>query len=133
MNFYTKHILPRLLNTAMNTMAADSERSEIASQAHGETVEIGFGSGLNLPHYRSVTKLFAVDPSKELFAYAKERIDTAPFPVEYIPASAEKLPFDDASIDSVVSTWSLCSIPRADLAMQEVARISEARRFIYFY
>ncbi len=101
----------------------DQFRKEMVKFAQGIVVEIGFGSGLNLPYYEGVSKLYAVDPSEAMFNLAEERLKSFRFPFEYIQGSAEHIALADASIDNVVSTWSLCSIPNLDLALSEVKRI----------
>lgn len=124
MNFYNKYILPRLINRVMQTEAELTERKIYLSKATGETLEIGFGSGVNLPYYGvHVSKLYAVDPSKELWQLAEERVKKANFPVKFINGSAEKLPFADQSFDTVVSTWALCTIPNPAAALKEVRRV----------
>ena len=101
----------------------EKHRPAVAVQALGTVLEIGFGSGLNLPHYTNILKLYALDPSLELHNLAKRRIRTVSFPVKYIQASAESIPLVDNSIDTVVSTWTLCSIPNPDLALKEIFRV----------
>lgn len=98
-------------------------RLGVVSQASGLVLEIGFGSGLNLPYYNNITKLYALDPSIELFEFAKRKIRNSSFSVEYITASAEKIPLTDNSFDSVVSTWTLCSIPTPKVALKEIFRV----------
>ena len=120
---YNKYILPKLLDRNMRSSEFNETREEVVKQAHGAVLEIGFGSGYNLPFYKNVTKLFALDPSLELFSYAKERVASASFPVEYLQNSAEKIPLEDNSIDAVVSTWSLCSIPDLPKALKEIKRV----------
>lgn len=107
----------------MKKVASEKERSSIIKHASGSVLEIGFGSGLNLPYYKNVTKLYALEPSLELFTYAQDRIHNAAFPVDYIQASAEKIPLPDSSIDTIVSTWTLCTIPHPELALKEIARV----------
>lgn len=107
-------------------------RREVASQASGMVLEIGFGSGYNLPFYKEVKKLYALDPSVELFAYAKNRIEAASFPVLYLQNSAEKIPLENNSIDTVVSTWSLCSISDLPRALKEIKRVLKPNgRFLF--
>ncbi len=101
----------------------DKYRPLVAGRVSGIVLEIGFGSGLNLPYYENVDKLYALDPSKELYDLANERIKKASFPVEYLQASAEHIPLPDNSADAVISTWSLCSIPYPDLALKEILRV----------
>jgi len=107
-------------------------RKEVANQASGTVLEIGFGSGYNLPFYKDINKLYALDPSLELFVYAKNHIASASFPVEYLQNSAEKIPLEDSSIDTVVSTWSLCSIPDLPKALKEIKRVLKpSGRFLF--
>ncbi|MDB5204758.1 MAG: methyltransferase [Candidatus Taylorbacteria bacterium] len=122
-NLYNKYILPRLLNRDMRSTEFNETRSKTVSPAQGIVLEIGFGSGFNLPFYKNTTKLYALDPSRELFEYAKDRIKSSPFPVEYLQHSAENIPLQDNSIDAVVSTWTLCSIPDLTKALKEVRRV----------
>ena len=123
MNFYNKYILPKFLNFVLDKTKMNKHRPDIANQATGVVLEIGFGSGLNLPYYKNITKLYALDPSQGLYDIAKKRIEQVNFQVEHIQASAEKIPLADNSIDTVVSTWTLCSISNPNLALKEVLRI----------
>lgn len=123
MNFYNKYILPKLINLAMRKKEVDGLRPEVISEAEGLVLEIGFGSGFNLPYYKNISKLYALDPSLELYQLARERIKKVSFPVEYFGVSAEQIPLDTNSIDAVISTWSLCSVPRPEIALQEVFRV----------
>ena len=130
--FYNQYILPRLLDRDMRPVEFNETRAEVVSQASGTVLEIGFGSGYNLPFYKEIEKLYALDPSLELFAYAKYRIASAPFPVEYLRNSAEKIPLEDNSIDTAVSTWSLCSIPDLPKALKEIKRVLKPNgKFIF--
>ncbi len=123
MNFYNKYILPKYLNLKMKNRDLEKYRIDIASGASGTVLEIGFGSGLNLPYYTNVSKLYALDPSPELYDLALERIKKVSFPIEYLRASAVYIPLPDNYLDSVVSTWSLCSIPTPEIALKEVLRV----------
>lgn len=107
----------------MRPVEFNDTRAQAVDSAQGIVLEIGFGSGYNLPFYKNVKKLYALDPSQELFAYATDRIASVQFPVEYLPNSAEHIPLRDNSIDTVVSTWSLCSIPNLEKAMKEIQRV----------
>ena len=107
----------------MKKEVLQTERPGVIEHASGNVLEIGFGSGLNLPFYKNITKLYAVDPSLELYSLAKKEISKMSFPVEYNQVSAEQLPFPDSFFDSVVSTWTLCSIPRPEFALKEIARV----------
>jgi len=92
--------------------------------ARGVVLEVGIGSGLNLPFYtRDVTRLYGIDPSKELLAMAKEKASAVPFPVELFNQEAERIPLAAASVDTVVITWSLCSIANPAAALREMRRV----------
>jgi len=123
MNFYDKYILPKFLNFTMKDSVMKKHRPDVVNQTSGLVLEIGFGSGLNLPYYKNIIKLYALDPSRELYDLALSRIAGVSFPVEYMQFSAEKIPLADNSIDFVVSTWSLCSILNPEIALKEVFRI----------
>ena len=100
-------------------------RAECVPQARGEVLEIGIGSGLNLPFYSSdVKRVHGIDPSVELQRMANKRISAVPFEVEFVRQSAEDpLPLGDSSIDTIVMTWTLCSIPNPALALQQMRRV----------
>jgi len=123
MNFYNKYILPKCLNWAMKNKSFERHRKDVVSELSGMGLEIGFGSGLNLPYYKTVTKLYALDPSEELYDLAQKNITSVSFPIEHIRASAENIPLPDNSLDFVVSTWSLCSIHNPEIALNEVFRV----------
>ena len=92
--------------------------------ARGTVLEVGIGSGLNVPFYTSaVTRLYGVDPSAELLAMARGRAAAAPFPVELLEQDADRIPLHDASVDTVVVTWSLCSIAKPEDALREMRRV----------
>lgn len=124
MGFYRRFILPRLIDFAMNNEATAARRSQLIPKATGSVLEIGIGSGLNLPFYSStVTHLRGIDPSAELLSMARTKTDRVPFPVAFICQSAEELPVDRASIDTVVTTWTLCTIPDPAKALREMKRV----------
>ena len=132
MDFYNKYILPKVLNFMMKNAEMEKQRVDVVSQASGLVLEIGFGSGLNLPYYKNIIKLYALDPSRESYDLAREQAEQAPFKVEYIHASAEEVPLASHTIDFVVSTWNLCSIPHPDIALKEIFRILKpGGRFIF--
>jgi ubiquinone/menaquinone biosynthesis C-methylase UbiE len=122
--FYERYILPRLIHLAMRNKAAAAERARFVPMATGTVLEIGAGSGLNLPFYGpKVVRLYALDPSRELWRMARRRVNAAAFPVEYLTASAEAIPLDDQAVDTVVTTWTLCSIPDPGKALAEMRRV----------
>lgn len=124
MGLYSKLILPRLINLAMQHEGAAARRAVLIPMATGSVLEVGVGSGLNLPFYSpAVGRLHGVDPSAELLAMARRKIGLVPFPVELTCQSAERLPVDRASVDTVVVTWTLCSIPNPIDALREMKRV----------
>src|SRR5438552_2014959 len=128
MGFYAKHVLPRLIDLAMRNKDTTRLRAECVPEARGDVLEIGIGSGLNLPFYSSaVQRVYGVDPSLELQRMANKRVSAAPFEVEFFRQSAEDpLPLGDASIDTVVMTWTFCSIPNQALALPQIQRVLHA-------
>jgi ubiquinone/menaquinone biosynthesis C-methylase UbiE len=133
MSFYETRILPYLLNVFMNTEGTRDERKRSLAGVNGAVLEVGFGSGLNLPYYPgTVTKVVGVDPSQTSAQLARKRIAAASFPVEFVGLSAEKLPIADASFDSVVSTFTLCTIPDVAGALREMRRALKPEGRFYF-
>jgi ubiquinone/menaquinone biosynthesis C-methylase UbiE len=123
MGFYGDVILPRLCDFAMRNKQLQPYRQRVIGAAEGRVLEIGIGSGRNLPFYRSpVTELLALEPSPQLAAMARNAPQPGA-PVNFIEASAEAIPLDDRSIDTVVTTWTLCSIPDAAMALTEMRRV----------
>ena len=124
MSVYSRYILPRIIDWCMRYEEASRLRAKAVPAARGVVLEIGIGSGLNLPFYTSlVTKLYGIDPSVELLAMARAKISDVPFPVELFNQPAERIPLPDRSIDSVVVTWSLCSISDPAAVLQEMRRV----------
>jgi ubiquinone/menaquinone biosynthesis C-methylase UbiE len=123
MGFYQRWIVPRLIDLAMRNRSLDAYRQRIGA-ASGLVLEIGVGSGQNLALYGSaVHRVYAIDPSMELLQIARNRSAEARLPVSLTRASAEQLPFADAIFDSVVMTWTLCSIPNPVAALIEMRRV----------
>jgi ubiquinone/menaquinone biosynthesis C-methylase UbiE len=123
MGFYSDFILPRLLDLAMSNKQLLPFRERVIGAAEGRVLEIGVGSGRNLPFYRSpANEILALEPSPKLVAMARGAADSG-VPVHFLEASAETIPLDDATIDSVVTTWTLCSIPQAASALGEMRRV----------
>jgi ubiquinone/menaquinone biosynthesis C-methylase UbiE len=125
MGFYGDHVLPHVINVVMNTKQTRAIRRRVCGELSGEVLEIGFGTGHNLPYLPpAVTRLLAVEPSARSVELARQRIDAAPVDVEVIGLDGQRLPVADASVDAVLCTWSLCTIPDA------VAAVGEARRVL---
>jgi ubiquinone/menaquinone biosynthesis C-methylase UbiE len=126
MGFYDRWVLPRLLNLIMSDKAMCAEREKVLGGVSGTVLEVGFGTGMNLPYYpQGVQRLVAVDPSRESarLAQTQKRIAAAPFPVEYLPIAGEQIQAPDHSFDSVVSTFTLCSIADPLAALEQMRRV----------
>lgn len=124
MGFYDDWILPHLTHLAMRNRNLAAYRRRAVSGAEGRVLEIGIGSGLNLPLYSPhVREIIGIDPSPRLIAMAARQTEGLTLPVRFVEGSAEAIPLDDASIDTVVTTWTLCSIPQAVQALGEMRRV----------
>lgn len=124
MGLYNRWILPKVIELTMRQKNFVPFRERTAGAAHGRVVEIGIGSGLNLASYRrEVQAVYGVDPSAELLARASQRLANLGFPVRLLEASSEKLPLEDHSFDTVVMTFTLCSIPDVGAALLEIRRV----------
>jgi ubiquinone/menaquinone biosynthesis C-methylase UbiE len=123
-DFYEKRIFPRFLDLGMRPL--ESYLREVVSGARGRVIEIGFGTGLNLPHYPpAVEQLTAIDPLDAMKQKVQARIDAVPFPVERHRLAADGgLPFDDDCFDSVTVTWTLCTIADPEAALREMRRVA---------
>ncbi len=124
-SFYEKNILPKLINFTCNSRPIDYQRKKVIPDATGKVLEIGIGPGSNLKHYdnEKVSKIIGVDPSKELNTIAKKRADSKELDIEFLIESASNLSVDSESIDTVVSTYALCSIPEPNKTLQEIKRV----------
>ena len=108
----------------MSSQAMTRYRQQLLKDVSGNVLEIGFGTGLNLPHYsEAVTSITAIDPNKGMGSLAQKRIEESPIAVTTIPLSGERLSFTDNAFDSVVCTWTLCSIPDVNKALREAYRV----------
>jgi SAM-dependent methyltransferase len=124
MHVYRDWIFPRLLDCAMRVPEATRYRGLIVPRARGRVLEVGIGSGLNLRWYRpAVRSLCGLDPSAELLRMTARRAQKTGFEVELLDHSAEQIPLEDQSVDSIVMTWTLCSIPNAMQALSEMRRV----------
>ena len=125
MAFYAKYILPRFIDLAMRNKDTTRLRAEWIPRAQGDVLEVGIGSGLNLAFYSSdVQRVYGVDPSAELQRMARKRAEGHLAKVEFLSQSAEEpLPIPDKSIDTVVLTWTLCSVPDPPKALQQMKRV----------
>jgi ubiquinone/menaquinone biosynthesis C-methylase UbiE len=124
MSFYDDHILPHVIHLSMRNRRLLPYRERVLSPARGRVLEIGIGSGLNLPLYGSrVDEVLGLDPAARLIAMARDAAARLKIPVTLIARSAESIPIENASFDTVVSTWSLCSIPDPVAALREMRRV----------
>ncbi len=125
MGLYSRHILPRCLDMACGIGPIDKQRAKIVPLAKGQVVEIGIGSGLNLAHYDSarISGVIGVDPDDHIWALSSERRAAVDFPVERIGLSGEAITLDDNCADTVVVTYSLCTIPDPVAALKEMRRV----------
>lgn len=125
MGLYAKYVVPLLIDLGMRNKETARLRASWIPRARGDVLEIGIGSGLNLPYYSpDVRRIYGVDPSLELQRIARKRLGTARVSVQFLSQSAElPLPLPDASIDTVVVTWALCSIPNPGSALEQARRV----------
>lgn len=133
MGFYDKWILPRLIDLSMRNKEATRYRAKIVPEARGTILEIGIGSGLNLPFYgASVEKLYGLDPSEELLRMARKKARNVSFPVEFLNQPGTEIPLDARSVDTVVITWTLCSISDPVKALKEMRRVLKPQGALIF-
>lgn len=133
MSFYSRHVFPHVLDWLMSQPSFTAARRELLSAVSGNVLEVGFGTGLNLDHYPSgVTSLTTVDVNPGVHKLAEKRLESSRLPVRFALISGENLPMADASFDAVVSTWTLCSIPDAQSALQEIRRVLKPEGRFYF-
>jgi ubiquinone/menaquinone biosynthesis C-methylase UbiE len=124
MNFYERWILPPILDLIMRRKDLTKYRRAAVVAARGRVLEIGVGSGLNFPMYgKQVEFVYGIDPSERLLAIARRRATASGVPVELLLGSATAIPLPDNSVDTVVMTWTLCSIPDPLAALREMRRV----------
>ena len=124
MGWYGEQLLPRLLDVACATPLAAPLRARVCAGLTGEVVEIGFGSGLNVPHYpATLTRVAAVEPSDLAWGLAADRVAGSPVVGQRVGLDAQALPLDEDTFDSALSTWTLCTIPDARAALAELRRV----------
>src|SRR6266566_8512053 len=133
MGFYGAAVLPRVINATGGVKALDPLRRRVCAGLAGGVVEIGFGSGLNVPFYpAAVTRVAAVEPSDLGWQLAGQRLKAAGVPVQRSGLDGQSLPFEDNSYDAALSTWTLCSIPDAAAALREVRRVLRRGGTLHF-
>jgi ubiquinone/menaquinone biosynthesis C-methylase UbiE len=131
--FYENQVLPRFVDVVLGGKQFARLRARVASELEGEVLEVGFGSGRNVPYYpASVTRVRAVDPATVGRKLAAKRVAASSVPVEYVGLDGEELPLDDASIDHVLTTWTLCTIPDVHRALGEIGRVLRPGGSLHF-
>lgn len=125
MGLYERHVLPRLINFACGLKPIRLQRQKVIPQASGRVLEIGIGSGLNLPYYdpAKVERMWGLEPSAEIRRMAERKSRSLSFPVTFVGEPGEAIPLEDASVDTVVTTYTLCTIPDAGAALREMRRV----------
>lgn len=125
MQWYDKYVLPFLVHQVCRHRVIASQRQMVVPLATGNVIEIGAGSGLNLPYYNPehVSKVTAVEPSRELWAKLDLDVSRLKFPVEYLPACAEEIPLPSGQYHTILSTFTLCTIRNIELAFAEMRRL----------
>lgn len=125
MGLYRQYLLPRLIHLSCGLTPAMRQREKVVPYARGRVLEIGIGSGLNLPFYdpAKVTRVWGLDPSPEMLQMARRAASNVPFEVEFIGLPGDEIPLDDGSVDTAVVTYTLCTIPDAVSALRQVSRV----------
>jgi ubiquinone/menaquinone biosynthesis C-methylase UbiE len=133
MGIYRDQLLPRVTDRVMNRREFTVIRARVAAGLAGDVLEVGFGSGLNMPHYpQAVTRVLAVDPATTGRRLAVGRVAASSVPVEYVGLDGQDLPLQPESVDHVLMTWTLCSIPDAARALGEIRRVLRPGGLLHF-
>ena len=133
MGVYGDHVLPRLIDVACNMAEAKKQRARVCEGLSGDLVEIGFGSGLNVPFYPTgVRRVAAVEPADTGWKLASKRVAASPVPVERSGLDGQSLPFEDDSFDAALSTWTMCTIPDLGAALAELRRVLKPGGTLHF-
>ena len=133
MGLYRERVLPRIIDVACGMKAAAPLRERVCAGLHGDVVEIGFGSGHNVPHYPStVTRVSAVEPADAGWKLAGKRLAAATVPIDRIGLDGQSIPLPDDSCDTAVSTWTMCTIPDIGAALAELRRVLKPGGTLHF-
>jgi ubiquinone/menaquinone biosynthesis C-methylase UbiE len=133
MGAYRDHVVPRLVEVACGAAGFDHWRARATDGLAGTVVEIGFGSGLNVPHYPpEVDVVLAVEPSRVARRMAVRRVEAASVPVEHVGLDGQRIPLDDSSCDAALCTFTLCTVPDPDRALSELHRVLRPGGTVHF-
>jgi SAM-dependent methyltransferase len=133
MGLYREQVLPRIVDVACNMKASVPQRRRVCDGLAGDVVEIGFGSGLNVPFYPpAVTHVAAVEPADVGWKLARKRVGATTIPVERAGLDGQSLPFPDDQFDAALSTWTMCTIPDVDAALRELRRVLKPGGTLHF-
>ena len=134
MSFYEEHILPHVINCACGMKTVAKQREKIVPQARGQVLEVGMGSGLNLPFYHTdaVDFVWGLEPSSGMRAKAQANIDAASVAVRWLDLPGEHIPFEDNSVDTVLLTYTLCTIPDWFAALKQMQRVLKPQGKLLF-
>lgn len=133
MGFYGDHVLPRIINVACGMKMSDPQRRRVCANLSGDVVEIGFGSGLNVPFYPpDLRKVAAIEPADVGWKLAQKRVRNSPVRIERSGLDGQSLPLPDNSFDTALSTWTLCTIPDVVTALKEVRRVLKPGGTLHF-
>lgn len=133
MGIYAEQVLPRIINVACGTKSVRPLRERVCAGLHGQVVEIGFGSGHNVPHYpAAVTGVAAIEPAGVGWKLAAKRLDASAVPVERTGLDGQALPLADDSCDTALSTWTMCTIPDLGAALAQLRRVLKPGGTLHF-
>lgn len=134
MGFYDKYLLPKLVHFTCGQNPNMRQREKVVPLAHGNVLEIGIGSGLNIPFYdeNKVNHLWGLDPSAEMWAIAQKNAEDHHLDAEFIQSGAESIPLDNNSADTVMMTYTMCTIPDIEAALEEIKRVMKPGGILIF-